>query len=279
MARRSFDGIVKAVLPENGEPIMFVGERPGPDEEFWGVPQIGSSAFSVFYPLLEVAGLSKDRVGITNVFSRRPPDDALGAWLVPKDEVGDVPAGFEDWAKAALEPGGYLPGAMFGELERLRSEIEQYKPNLVVTLGGVALWAMCCQATVGKARGAVLPSLLVPGVKVIPTYNPPYVARSWEKAFIPALFDFIKAVGEMGDKEIRRPVREVWVDPSVADLQVFKQRYLDPAPIISFDVETTSRFDGVLKCLGFSGDTEHALVVPFYDATAQDYTYFRTAPP
>jgi len=73
---RLHEGTTNAV-PGAGNPnaeIMFVGEGPGFHEDKQGLPFVGRSGEYLDY-LLNLIGLKRDQVFITNVVKHRPPDN------------------------------------------------------------------------------------------------------------------------------------------------------------------------------------------------------------
>jgi DNA polymerase I-like protein with 3'-5' exonuclease and polymerase domains len=74
----------------------------------------------------------------------------------------------------------------------LRTELEESKPNVVVAMGAYALWALTGSKKISESRGYIMESTLVPGLKVVPTYNPQSVQAEW-KLFSITAFDIKKA--------------------------------------------------------------------------------------
>lgn len=98
--------IVNGTGPEDAE-ILFVGEGPGANEDETGTPFIGRSG-SVLDETLQLVGLDREDVRITNCVRCRPPDN-------------------RDPKKAELENcRGYL-----------ETEIDRLDPDVIVTLGKV----------------------------------------------------------------------------------------------------------------------------------------------
>ena len=75
-ACRLYEGTNKAV-PGYGDPhadILFIGEAPGFYEDQQGLPFVGRSGRYLDY-LLELIGMKREQVFITNVVKHRPPDN------------------------------------------------------------------------------------------------------------------------------------------------------------------------------------------------------------
>lgn len=189
--------IVKTVGPQDSK-MFFLGEAPGEVEEATGLPfQNMNGAGKVFNLILSQNGINRRDVRIRNVALRRPPANNMGHFFydakctVPKPEL-------VEW------------------IEQLRLELEANKPNIVVAMGAYALWALTGMKKISEARGYLLTSTLVPGLKVLPTYHPQAVNYEW-KLFPVSVFDVRKAVHHS----------ETSVMP------VDKTRYVAPA---SFDI-------------------------------------------
>lgn len=94
---RLFEGTNNAV-PGDGNPdaeIMFIGEAPGRDEDLQGKPFVGAAG-KFLAQLLEVIGLKREDVYITNIVKHRPPgnrdplDDEIGACRIFLEEQIEI---------------------------------------------------------------------------------------------------------------------------------------------------------------------------------------------
>lgn len=94
--------------------------------------------------------------------------------------------------------------------------------------------------------------------------------RQWSLRPI-ILSDLEKAAKQMEFPEFTRPEREVWIEPTLSDLYEFEQRYIAQSNEISIDIENPG---GVFTCIGFAPSIDRAIVVPFYDATKADASYW-----
>jgi len=82
-----------------------------------------------------------------------------------------------------------------------------------------------------------------------------------------------KARREAEFPELRRPRREIWVEPTLADLEHFEREFIRPADDLSVDIETAQE---QITCVGFAPSHERAIVVPFVDALKPDGNYWAT---
>lgn len=234
---------------------------------------------------LQAAGLA-----MTNVLAFRPPGNKLEDLCGAKKDVGEYAASFVPLAR-----GKYLREEFLSELERLKLELAEWKPNLVVALGNTATWALLHATNIGSIRGAVTTTTwnqskavfgFFPGVsaagkvgydeiKVLPTYHPAGVLRQW--AWRPIVVaDLMKAHRESRFPELRRPARQVLVSPTLEEMEAWEdQTYLmyhrGQIQYLSPDVETAQR---QIICCGFARSTSEAMVIPFWDRTKPGYSYW-----
>lgn len=250
--------------------MMLVGEAYNQEEADHDKPFQGSSG-KILDMLLRATGIPRNELYITNVFNRRPSESSndLSHLCGPKAEaIANYPA---------LLSGKYVRAEFAPELDRLFSEIEREAPNVIIAAGAAAAWALLGVAGIKKVRGA--PSYTygtaasrLGQVKVLPTYHPSSVMREWKLRPI-VLADLDKARRESEFPEIRRPRREFWLAPTIADLYEFEARFIAPGCDLSIDIETSN---GQITCIGFAPNPEIALVVPFIDPEKSHGNYWET---
>lgn len=242
--------------------IAFVGEAPGETEELTGIPFMGSAGQEL-NRMLEETGFRRSEVYLTNVLHQRPPGNKLNLWCVPKAETGpgyDLPP---------LSNGKYLHPGLVPAIHRLRMELLACRPNLVVALGGTATWALLHTGAISKVRGTCATGPLIPGLKVLPTFHPSYVLRSWDSRPI-VLSDLLKAQREQHFSEVRRPRRTVYIEPTLEDLEAW-ERILSGADVLSVDIETKIR---QITTIGFAPTRDAAFVFPFWDSRKPGGSYW-----
>lgn len=251
--------------------IMLVGEAYANEEEAErGLPFLSSNG-SILSMILRAVGIPSDEVYKTVVFRRRPGPASNDIKLLcgPKSEAI---AGYPAYAS-----GKYVNGSLAPDLDRLFSEINVVKPNLIVALGSAATWALVGSSGLKKIRGAPLTLNGVAAercgpVKVLATWAPTAIMREWKLRTV-AMADFDKAKREAEFPEVRRPEREFWLAPTIADLYEFERRYIEPGCDLSIDIETAA---GQITCVGFAPSPHVGLVVPITDPTQPDGNYWRT---
>ena len=212
----------------------------------------------------------------TNVFHHHPPNNDPSHFLGP---VANALPGYPP-LRLAVSRSGYKPGGAFvrrefaADLDRLGDELLEHNPNIVVCLGNVALWALSGSTGVAKLRGTTLTSTITAaGFKLLPTYHPSAVLRNWDLRPT-VLADLAKAGRESAYPEIRRPHREIWTEPTLADIREFFTLYVHGCSLLSVDIETAG---DRITCIGFAPTSSLALVIPFDDERAATGNYWPTA--
>jgi len=244
--------------------IVIVGEAPGKQEELLHQPFVGASGQELTRMLAD-AGIDRKECYLTSVFLSRPPGNKLDAFCGKKAEVGG-----KSYPYPALRQGKYIRPEYLPELTRLAEEISNVKPNLIIALGGTATWALLQNPKITTIRGTVTESTLVPGYKVLPTFHPAAVLRQWGNRPV-VLADLMKAKREVEFPEIVRPARDIWLEPTLADIEQFFHVHLTKAEKITYDIETAH---DMITCIGFAGDPYHALCIPFVDRRNPSFSYW-----
>lgn len=238
--------------------IAFVGEAPGDTEVEKGIPLVGASG-RVFNAMLRTANLDRSEFMITNVFDEKIPDNDVKNWC--SGEKNELPA---------IGANGFLKPEYHYHLTRLRDELRDVQPSIIVPLGGTALWAFTGETGISSQRGAIQPATrLLPGVKLLPTFHPAFVIRQW-KFFSVVTGDFIRAYEQSNFREIRLPKRELLIEPTVQEIRDYLPRLLN-SELLSVDIETGW---GLVTNLGFAPDKEHAINIPFVDIRKSNKSFY-----
>lgn len=116
------------------------------------------------------------------------------------------------------------------DIERLREEIIKAKPNVIIALGDLSLFALFNEIGITKWRGSQLECEVVRGikVKVIPTHSPPSIQRMYEWRYI-AMNDLRRAERESHYPELRIPPYNFTVRPSFSATMERLQGIIDRA--------------------------------------------------
>jgi uracil-DNA glycosylase family 4 len=228
--------------------IAFVGEAPSDEEVAKRTPFVGPSG-AVFNQIMRSAGLERTEYLITNVFDQKAPDNDVTAW-------------FSD------------PVRMAESTSRLQEELANASPNVIVPLGGSALYAFTGHDKITNFRGAVFPAdRILPGAKLVPTFHPSKVMRQWKLLSV-AVGDVVKAAAEADrGPEIIYPRKELLVEPTFADVEAFAVE-CKSSPRLAVDIETGW---GQITCIGFAPTPDRAMCIPFTDRRKNHASYWPTA--
>ena len=189
--------------------------------------------------------------GVTvGVFNFRPTNNKLEALAGSKTEaIEGLPKLGKLWIRKQFQP----------ELDRLWREVEAVNPNVIVALGATALWALTSHTGIKKFRGTPVYALRDKR-KVLPTYHPAAVGRQWKLRPI-LISDLAKAHRQSKFPELIRPRREIWIEPTLEDLDDFYEQFIAGTRDVGADIETKQ---GTITEIGFAPRPDVAIVVPFY---------------
>lgn len=274
------------------KPIVFIGEAMGANEVKIGRGFVGTSGIELLKMLAEanvITFTTADRTYLsnyyssgdpnqidmiwnlhpelyrTNVFQQHPPGNNLEAFCGGKAEGI---AGFP-----ALVKGKFVRKEFEYELDRLGDEILAIDPNLIVCLGNSALWALAGRTGVSKLRGTTLLSThTVINYKLMCTYHPAAVTRQWEIRPT-TIIDLAKIPLEATFPEIRRPKREIWIEPTLSDIERFINDHIIGCRMLSIDIETAG---SQITCVGFAPRSDLAIVIPIHDERTASRSYWPT---
>lgn len=250
--------------------LAFVAEAPSWEELEKGVPLVGPSG-RIFNAMLAQAGLDRSEFLITNVFNEKIPENDISNWTV---SLADAKLAGVATDLPPIGSAGFIRTEYRHHLQRLKKELEQWQPTVIVPLGGTALWSLTGQIGITSLRGSVsTATYLVPGKKLVPTFHPAAVMRSW-KMFPVVVGDLIRANAEaLRGPSISLPKRELLLEPTLEDIGTYLPRLLQ-SDLLSVDIETGW---GQIKSIGFAPDAEHAICIPFIDKRTANRNYWWAA--
>ena len=230
--------------------IVFVGESPGDREMITGEPFTGGSG-DLLTKMLGKRGIdiNREECFFTNVCHIQPRGAKKNefAWFFTSEGLPFLQAG----------------------LLQLKQDLESIRPNLVVALGAVPMYMLTKRGTfksghisgIDKWRGSILESVLVPGQKVIPTYHPAFLLRSWDHKTV-AEFDLARCAGDAAFPELRIPNRTLHLNPQGQARRELMASFLDTDEL-AMDIECWEDANGKwhLACCSFSDRPDRALVI------------------
>ena len=210
--------------------------------------------------------MTEASIAYTNVFNLRPDGNDLLRLCGDKNQAI---AGYP-----ALAKGQYLRAEFQPELDRLYAELTEARPNLVVALGNTACWALLRTTGISALRGTTAEAEIPTGarLKILPTYHPAGVLRQWNWRPI-LVADLIKALGESQFPELRRPSRQILVNPDIDELKQWTEITLAKCDLLACDIETQG---GLISCVGFARDRTSAAIIPFLDKDQPEWSYWPT---
>jgi DNA polymerase len=142
--------------------IFFIGEGPGENEDLTGRPFVGRAG-EMLNKWIAAMGLKREQVFIANIVKCRPPNNRVPA----PDEV------------ATCTP-------------YLQRQLEIIRPKVIVTLGlPSAKYMLQSNLSMGRLRGQWHEWR---GIKLMPTFHPAYVLRSYNDETRSAVWSDLKKV-------------------------------------------------------------------------------------
>lgn len=239
--------------------IMIVGEFPGEQEVLKGMPFVGYAGKELDLMLLE-AGIRRSDCFVTNVIRVRPPANDIANFIAEKKSA-ITPSHVEVLGKSVL------PVVRDG-IELLKREIESCRPNVIIALGNVSLWALTGEwgitAWRGSTNACTLPLNLPYAPKVLSTYPPSMVLRQWSWRQI-VINDLKRAAKEAKFPELIQRDYSILTSPDYGTVMATLTQLLAHAakgPFdLSVDIETAA---GHIDILGLAWSKTEALVIPFF---------------
>lgn len=265
-------------------PLVIIGEAFNDAEAIQRSPFIGRSGSDLYrmlceagFPLTPITTYHPGNVKMQamwesteivrlNAFMERPKSRKVDEFLAKKTAIDSE--GLPIPIRASLpplKPGLYLREDKYHHIASLHEKLLELKPNLIITLGNTATWAVLQATKIGKIRGTIVSS---PFGKVLPVYHPSAVQRNYEFRPI-AIMDFMKARREMISPEFKRKRREIWIEPSIEDLYKWWNKYGKHSDLLSVDIETERATQ--ISEIGFASDSTHALHLPFIIDRVKNY--------
>lgn len=237
---------------------MIVGEFAHEQDILRNAPFIGGAGYELTKMLME-AGIARESCFLTLVCRTRAPGGRTEG-LVAESKKYVTSQHIHHNGKWVL------PIVMEG-LELLRKEIERVKPNVVIAMGNLALWALTGEWGVTNWRSSVMESNLVPGQKVIPTLNPGMVLVNWPSRPM-VVHDLKRAKRQSAYPEIIRTDYKFVIRPNyetaVSTLEWLAgeahNAALEGKPMkVGCDIETRA---GHIACIAFAWSKVDAICIP-----------------
>ncbi len=248
---------IGAEFPRGGKAkIALVGEAPGSVETMTGAPFQGPSG-RLLNEVLRAVGVDRSDCLVTNTIDFELPKNDVANIAGPR--IGGA-GPFTPWVDAPVASGGYLPEHLVNEqLGRLRKELEETRPDVIVPLGGLACWALFAiqgHGAIKKIRGAPMAAKLVKG-QCLPTFHPAFILRSYH--LYPLLLSDLSKALRLAEGTLPTADIEMWMLECPEQFEEFIARLSHP---ISVDIETVKHC--LIDCIGFA-DQRAGFCAQFFD--------------
>lgn len=225
--------------------IVFVGEAPSYDEIKSLTPFTGPSG-KFFDQILRDVGINRADCWVTNVCK----------YMVTPNNKNGRPIPFV----VRAQRDGIDINA---QIDELRREITQLNPNIIVPLGGTALWAITGKKSIKSFRGSIISGM---GHKVIGTYHPAHILYSegevkgyWNKQIM--AFDLKRAKVQSEFPDVQLPIRSLQIAKSSYQFADFIARY-KTAKNPAIDIEARSC---IPICIGISFLPHEGITIPLWN--------------
>lgn len=254
MPSESATSTTNAVVPNkfpNVQPttcrLAVVGEAPGPDEVIAGEPFVGVSG-RFLRAILGTVGVASQQVFFGNICQHRPPGNDIDAF---------------EWDGVEIQDG----------LRKLEDDLQRFRPNCVLVLGKTAFRGfrpdLCYPTKKGYVvplanwRGSVCTSTAIGTYKIIGTYHPAFILRSYTD--LPYFkFDLARAARHGSAVQQQKHERVSNLRPVLGQVLSFVSGCRLDSAKIAFDIEGFADDVGVTMYSIYREDTRSGIVIPFW---------------
>jgi len=230
-----------------GAKIMILGEAPSYEETLAKKPFIGPSGRELDR-ILRDAGVPRHECWVTNVCKYQVPPNADKKRLPFHVRARNHGINIEQ------------------QLVELRTEITDVNPNVILALGGTALWALSGKEKISKHRGSLMWGM---GHKFVPTYHPAHLLHSaaggeikgfWNRQIM--IFDFKRAYDESASPILNLPQRTLQICHNSGELYEFLERYKHHKRV-GVDIEAGGHCLPI--CIGLAFTKGHGMTIPLWN--------------
>jgi len=168
---------IKTILPSGACParIMLVADSPLAEELATGVAFSGYT-MQILNTMMAEAGISMQSCYKTHVLKIKAPQDIAESFIATTKK--SITFDHIEYNGKQVLP------ILRDHILVLKDEIARVKPNVIVALGNVAMWALTGQWSLTAWRGSILKCTLQEElgypIKVIPTYHPKQINKVWK---------------------------------------------------------------------------------------------------
>jgi uracil-DNA glycosylase family 4 len=225
--------------PRNAK-IAIVGMGPARDEVATGKPFTGPAG-QILDKALAANGLSRRDVYVTNIYDQ---------YLQPGTSLFSLPPDVIRWST-----------------DRLKRELMDVRPNVVMPLGDEPLTIICGLSSITKWRGSILESKLIPGLKCVPSVHTAWILRGmWKWFSLFAHVDLKRVIEESKSPDFNYPVRDAITGPGLSTVLDFIEECNEHEDL-GLDIEGTRE----ITCCGIGYTPNQALCIPFVRGDGSPY--------
>jgi len=226
--------------------IVWCGEAPGEDEVRLREGFTGAAG-KILDKIMYVGGIERRKCGFTNVV-KRAPDGGFDSEHFKTSFYTTTKEGRSKQVRPSEELQQWY--------ELLKSELTQVAPNVAVACGAEALKALCGLDGITKYRGSILPSTLVPGLKVVPLMHPSWIQRKlqYQEIYIAGRIARDKIDPNSHYPELKYVGWNDLLMPSIQQFEDFVNETIKTGKPYVIDIET--REPGYIACVGFATNFE-----------------------
>lgn len=270
--------IIPFQIGNRGKPranIMVVGEAPGDNEVAVGEPFRGPTGY-LLEQLLKRAGIDPQACFYTNAVLGQPPTTYVSG--VPKNN--DISQWFCTPTQANKR--GYIEylnrychPSIPDHLAKLYRVIEEHKPNVIVALGGTALWALT--GLTGKTAGSAPPILKWRGsqleccaqpaiahVELVATLHPSFLLHGQNSEWMPTVVHDLRRANRCSRYEGHIPYQpqyHIYLQAQDAIKALSETIVAMQGRAIAWDIETTGNY---IDCIGWATSAHTGHCIPFW---------------
>jgi uracil-DNA glycosylase family 4 len=240
---------MKTYVPPEGNTaakVVLIGEAPAAEEERKGKPFQGSAG-KYLNQFLEMAGLYRGELYLTNILKHRAPGDKISR------------AGIQELAEGRAQ--------LIEEINNLEG------PKVLVPLGSYALETVTSKTGITNYRGSVLRSkdVIKHDCIVVPTFHPSILHYSNYNQWPLIVADLTK-VARLQKEDFEFPEYNFIVQPSFEKVfEILDWLVETRHEIVVIDVETPH---SLLSCIGLAWSRFEGICIPLYWGNGSDYWSF-----
>lgn len=230
-----------------GAKFMILGEAPSYEETAALKPFVGPSGRELD-KLLKDAGINRNDCWITNVCKYQVPEQPKGKKIPFQTRAASIGIDVDE------------------QLRELQVEINSINPNVILALGGTALWAVTGKKKITDYRGSLLWGA---GHKVVATYHPVNLIRQakggeikgyWNRQVM--ILDIKRAWDERHTPTLNLPQRLLQICRNSGEFYEFLHRY-NQCQFPSVDIEAGGHCLPV--CVGIAFNRNHGMTIPLWN--------------